>query len=149
VPGDSLYVDLEIQEYGWLDADWLGASQVWLDEKDEVTNAVIYVNMVRLTFDYPNLPNALQHVVCHEVGRVLGSVPTTVPGACMNDCSEAQTAEEWDLCMDDPSSTLPSPASQLELQALYDAPAITLDDAGVEGAEGPILLHRFMPGDFE
>jgi len=135
VPSQDLYPDLEIREYGTVDSDWLGSSQIWVNRSNEIVRAQILINTVALTHKYGYLKEAPRHVLCSELGWITGAVNSRGSiDSCMDDCS-LESDEDWEACLNDVERTTPNVVDLQAMRSMYsvDNDAVVIgDDAGVE-----------------
>lgn len=96
---------------------WLGLAEVWTSqETGYIVRGRLSMSTVLLS-GYSS--NAVQHVMCQELGHLLALGHTT-GDTCMDDCSAfAPRSGARMLCLDDPNKTTPNNHDREQLVLLY------------------------------
>jgi hypothetical protein len=100
---------------------WLGLARIFIDDAGHITKGEVQLN-TRLLAGYPNAKDATEHVLCQELGHVLGLDHQRGSDSCMDDTAPLG------------SVTSPNGHDKVELKSIYshdDAP--TGDDGGGGG----------------
>ena len=96
---------------------WLGLATVYLNADGHITAGKVTMNPTMLT-DSRYTPEAVQHVFCQELGHVLG-LNHIKGNTCMDDCTWAETTEEWLTCLNNPASVGTNQHDEDQLNLIY------------------------------
>lgn len=114
---------------------WLGLARVFLDEDGHITKGEVKLNTFILSRDFG--PDAADHVLCQELGHILGLDHQSGPGS-LNSCM----SNEKEVVLG--TATRPNDHDIEQLRDIYNHPDEVPDDDGPGG--GPPCSRNPRPG---
>ena len=104
---------IEVVEGGNASSGWLGIASVKLDSDLHIVSALVQMNRTLLN---RHGPNAAKHVLCQEIGHILGLDHQYASDSCMDDCSRSGNGR---ACLDNPEATTPNAHDAEQLRTIY------------------------------
>lgn len=127
--------ELAIEEGGNRASGWLGLATVTVGAEGHIQSATVTMNTTLLS-PYP--PRVAQHVLCQEIGHLLGLGHTKALDSCMEDC---QGRADWLGCISSLQGTTPNPHDGEQLTATYQH--ATDGTKPPKGCGSEVVIHAF------
>ena len=130
----------------------MGLAQIWIETEEDgqkhITKGKVTLNTTILAGDSRFDPAAAQHVLCQEIGHILGlDHDRTAWDTCMDDGGSATTATEWFAILNDPNKTTSGTHDGQQLTTIYshsDSSGVTPSAEDEKG--GPPCSKKNKPG---
>lgn len=130
--GDGFQIVVE--DGGDANSGWLGLATVRVSTDGHIQKATVTMNTTLLARYSTRVSD---HVLCQELGHLLGLGHHEDPQSCMDDCSKAAN---WMGCLDSEAGTTPSAHDAEQLRVIYSHVS---GDAPGPACSGAIVLHAF------